>query len=175
LRKDWVRAMQHEDPAPRPVAVHMLYDAFRSAYDRARESVPKEIGGFIAGYLLLVRSTNEHHLVIEEEIPVRSRSTALTVEFLTEGAREVADRINKLRRSGLYVVGWYHSHPGYSCYPSKLDIKSHKTYFREPYQVGLIIDPINKEACVFQVAEEPYNMLPFYVWRGPRWVIKESL
>ena len=149
-------------------AVHMLWPAYREAYERAEKAVPMEIGGFIAGYVVYVRELGEYHVIIEEQIPVESISTAVTVEFLSRGAEKVANTIQDIMRRGSYLVGWYHSHPGYSCRPSRLDIKSHNTYFREPYHVGLIIDPVNREACVFQTRTEPYNLIPFFVWRRIR-------
>lgn len=149
-------------------AVHMLWPAYREAFERARSAVPMEIGGFIAGYVAYVKELREYHVIVEEQIPVESISTAVTVEFLSRGAEEVARVIKDITLRGSYLVGWYHSHPGYSCRPSRLDIKSHRTYFREPYHIGLIIDPLNKEACVFQTREEPYNLVPFFVWRRVR-------
>lgn len=150
-------------PEKLPAAVHMLEKPFREVLARATSAVPLEIGGFLAGYV--GRWEDKLYVMITEQIPVRSKSTTLTVEFLNEGAHEVAMMINEAKTRGNYIVGWYHSHPGYSCYPSRLDVHSHYIYFREFYHIGLIVDPINKQHCIFKsVSDDDYVLIPFYVW-----------
>jgi len=142
----------------------MFYECYKEIFERARNAVPYEIGGFIIGYV--TRWNNEFHVVITGQVPVKSKSTRLTVEFLDKDAALTAETLDRLQRKGYYVVGWYHSHPGYSCYPSRIDLRSHITYFREFYHVGLIVDPIRNEACVFKaLSKDDYILVPFYVWR----------
>jgi len=143
----------------------MDYNAFLKAYEHAKENVPYEIGGFIMGYVGYWN--DKYYLYIEESIPVKTKSTYVTVDFLTGDISDTLNEISRIRRErDLYIVGWYHSHPGYTCKPSRLDLKSHITYFREPYQVGLIIDPINNDYCIFKADNVfSYKLIPFYVWR----------
>ena len=145
--------------------VHMLYDAFRIAYNHAKKGIPLEIGGFLLGYV--GRWKGRYYLLITHALPVPSKSTRVTVQLLSSNVAEIVGKIRAIQReTGAYVVGWYHSHPGYTCKPSRLDLKSHTTYFREPYQVGLIIDPVNEEHCVFNAENAlSYWLIPFYVWR----------
>ena len=148
--------------------VHMLYEAFKVALDHAREGIPYEIGGFLLGYV--GRWEGKYYLLITHALPVPSKSTRVTVQLLSGNVARVVGEINRIRReTGSYVVGWYHSHPGYTCRPSRLDLRSHSTYFREPYQVGLILDPVNEEHCVFNADNAlTYWLIPFYVWRRKR-------
>jgi len=150
------------------VAVHMLYEAFREAYEHARKGIPYEIGGFLLG--IVGEWRGERYLLVTHALPVPSQSTRVTVQLLSSNVVEVVNKINRLKREkGVYVVGWYHSHPGYTCYPSRLDLKSHSTYFRESYQVGLILDPVNEQHCVFRADNAlSYRLIPFYVWRRKR-------
>ena len=145
--------------------VHMLYEAFKTAYEHARRGVPYEIGGFLLGFV--GKWEGKYYLLITDALPTPSKSTRVTVELLSSNVAEIVNKINRLRREkGVYVVGWYHSHPGYTCRPSRLDLHSHSTYFREPYQVGLIIDPINDEHCVFNTDSTlSYWLISFYVWK----------
>lgn len=41
------------------------------------------------------------------------------------------------------IVGWYHSHPGYGCFLSRIDIntQSQNQQFQDPF-VAIVIDPI---------------------------------
>ena len=146
-------------------SVHMDYEAFNQAYEHAKNNVPYEIGGFVMGYV--GRWKNEYYLRIKKVIPVKSKSTYVTVEFLSSDVGQTVSEINKIKtKYGYYILGWYHSHPGYTCKPSRLDLRSHITYFREPYQVGLIIDPLNDDHCIFRADSIfSYKLIPFYVWR----------
>lgn len=148
-----------------PSKVHMLYEPFMEAYEHASRGAPLEVGGFLLGYL--GEWEGEYYLLITHALPVPSKSTRVTVQLLSDNVVEVVKKINEIkRREGVYIVGWYHSHPGYTCYPSRLDLRSHSTYFREPYQVGLIIDPVNDQHCVFKAENSlNYKLIPFYVWR----------
>ncbi|MGC8581588.1 MAG: Mov34/MPN/PAD-1 family protein [Thermoplasmata archaeon] len=56
---------------------------------------------------------------------------------------------------GNYIlVGWYHSHPGHTCFLSETDINTHKTMFPEPYQSAIVIDPLSKQFEVFALNNE---------------------
>jgi proteasome lid subunit RPN8/RPN11 len=41
------------------------------------------------------------------------------------------------------ILGWYHSHPGHTCFMSDTDIDTQKRMFIHPYQFALVIDPVN--------------------------------
>jgi proteasome lid subunit RPN8/RPN11 len=41
------------------------------------------------------------------------------------------------------IVGWYHSHPGYGCFMSAVDLQTQSDMFREKYHVAIVIDPVN--------------------------------
>ena len=152
-------------------AVHLLYESYLSIEREAKRANPYETGGFLAGYVAYWN--NEYHIVVEGEIPSNAKGTEVTVQLLNDNLEEFAKVTRELRERGLYIVGWWHSHPGYTCMPSTTDIGSHTTYFREFYHIGLIIDPVNDDLCCFQARRivknnkimAIYNMLPIYVWR----------
>jgi proteasome lid subunit RPN8/RPN11 len=41
------------------------------------------------------------------------------------------------------ILGWYHTHPGHTCFMSPTDIDTQKRMFKYDFQHGVIIDPIN--------------------------------
>jgi proteasome lid subunit RPN8/RPN11 len=53
------------------------------------------------------------------------------------------------------VVGWHHTHPGFGVFLSGYDLFIHQHFFREPWQIALVIDPQRQE-------------LGFFQWRGDR-------
>ena len=40
------------------------------------------------------------------------------------------------------VVGWYHSHPGFGCWLSGVDINTSRRLRRQPGLVSIVIDPV---------------------------------
>jgi proteasome lid subunit RPN8/RPN11 len=53
----------------------------------------------------------------------------------------------------LVVVGWYHSHPGFGVFFSETDRVCQQHFFRQPWQVGMVLDPHSGEAGAFLGAE----------------------
>lgn len=51
------------------------------------------------------------------------------------------------------IVGWYHSHPGLGVFLSATDLRTQKLYFAEPWQVAIVIDPVNSQFGIFSGAK----------------------
>jgi proteasome lid subunit RPN8/RPN11 len=49
----------------------------------------------------------------------------------------------------LKIVGWYHSHPGFGIFLSEMDLFIHKNFFKYPWQIALVVDPISSDSGVF--------------------------
>ncbi len=152
-----------------PREVHVLEPAYNKMYEIARRAVPKEAGGFLVGFV--ARWGDEYHVVVTDVIEVEYTSTEINVQLLSRGAARFAQELSRYRSMGLYIIGWFHSHPGYHPAPSVVDIRSHVTYFREPYQVGIIVDPVHGELGAFSCTGEPCSgdnlkFFPIYVWRS---------
>lgn len=64
------------------------------------------------------------------------------VELHEEVQADVAEKLRD-EKSGLYVVGWYHSHPGMGLFLSGIDKETQRRYQALfPKAVALVIDPI---------------------------------
>jgi len=64
------------------------------------------------------------------------------------------------------LVGWYHSHPGHTCFLSKTDLETQRTIFNQPYHSAMVVDPVNKEVKTFRLAGKGYEEIAFAVF-GP--------
>lgn len=63
--------------------------------------------------------------------------------YLEEETIAVAAEWVLRNRPGLYIVGWYHSHPGFSVFLSAIDVETQKLYQRLfPKAVALVLDPL---------------------------------
>ena len=82
-----------------------------------------------------------------------------------------ADALPKLFRDldGLgfdyVVVGWYHSHPGHTCFLSRTDLDTQRAIFDQPFHCALVLDPVNTEIKVFRLSGSGYVEVPFGMFR----------
>ena len=65
------------------------------------------------------------------------------------------------------VVGWYHSHPGHTCFLSRTDLETQRAIFDQPFHCALVLDPVNREVKVFRLSDSGYAEVPFIVYREP--------
>ena len=49
----------------------------------------------------------------------------------------------------LQIVGWFHTHPNLGVFYSSDDVVVHSAAFTQPWHVGLVVDPVRREACYF--------------------------
>ena len=59
------------------------------------------------------------------------------------------------------VIGWYHSHPGHTCFMSRVDLRTQRRIFSEEYHCSIVIDPVSEEIRAFRLAAEGYSEVPF--------------
>lgn len=59
------------------------------------------------------------------------------------------------------IVGWYHSHPGHTCFLSRTDLETQRAMFDQPYHTALVIDPLNEEVKAFRLSGQGYAEVPF--------------
>ena len=59
------------------------------------------------------------------------------------------------------IVGWYHSHPGHTCFLSRTDLRTQRTMFDQPFHCALVIDPVNREIKAFKLSKGGYAEVPF--------------
>ena len=53
------------------------------------------------------------------------------------------------------ILGWYHTHPGHTCFMSPTDIDTQKRMFKHEHQHAVIIDPVNLDIRAYQI--DPKN------------------
>lgn len=72
---------------------------------------------------------------------------------------------SELDESGFdYVIlGWYHSHPGHTCFLSIRDLETQRAIFSQSYHCAIVVDPLNREMKTFRLSGEGYEEAPFGV------------
>jgi COP9 signalosome complex subunit 5 len=106
----------------------------------ARSGEPVEVMGLMQG-----KVTADGTFIVMDAFPLPVEGTETRVnagaganEFMvtfTEACEKVGKNEN--------VVGWYHSHPGYGCWLSGIDVQTQMTYqqHQEPF-LAVVVDPV---------------------------------
>ena len=120
-------------------------DDIRMAVVDAFRSLPGggvEIGGVLLGKFENQRLTITQHLPLESEhafgpsFTLSPKDRTSMEELLGAAGRNFSD---------LQPVGWYHSHTRSAIALSEADVEIHKRYFREAWQVAVVLRPSDYE------------------------------
>lgn len=134
---------------PLPVVVELAtFDAIRTHAD---ENLKREIGGILLGRYL--QDGDRRFVKVTQSLRADAGESYPGAFDFTVEALLALEHDRETRFSDLAVVGWYHSHPGFGVFYSSLDAYSHRTQFRAPFHVGMVVDPHARQAG-------------FFVWNG---------
>jgi proteasome lid subunit RPN8/RPN11 len=149
--------------AVRVLALEASFQPFIFFNQAARERVMKhahskdvELGGLLVGAVFGRRPDNSPIAIdIREAVPSEKfESTSVSLSM----SSDVWQKAACYRDQGLCVVGWYHTHPNLGAFFSGTDRSTQRGFFREPYSLGLVVDPIRgEEAWFIGPASEPLS------------------
>lgn len=111
-----------------------------------------EQGGLLIGRVYAAGVNFKSIFLIEvlDSIECRNfRSTSVSLSMNSD----VWQDANEKSEDGLFVVGWYHSHPNLGAFFSGTDKKTQRNFFHHNYSLGLVIDPIRQQERWFKGAE----------------------
>ncbi|MEZ2345824.1 Mov34/MPN/PAD-1 family protein [Terriglobus sp. RCC_193] len=134
------------------VVVHA--DAMQQMQAHAASS-SNEIMGILRGRAL-AEGGRTLTLVLRAEPTEKASETRTSVHMTLASWQQAWSTMH----DDLPMVGWYHSHPGFGVFFSYTDSASQRAYFREPWQVGVVIDPHSGEAGAFLGRES----VPVTMW-----------
>lgn len=104
-----------------------------------------EAGGILLGNY----NKKKNILDIQQHIPAQETRAGRTNLTFTH---ETWNKIHEERTAKyphLSIIGWYHSHPGWGVFLSSRDLFIQKEFFKHPYQVALVVDPVLRKFCFF--------------------------
>jgi len=128
--------------------VALTADAMMTCLVHALSTEREEIMGLLVGEL-----TGDHeevceitNLLIIKRVDKRKDRVEISPEQLAQASTE-AERIGHECQKGLRIVGWYHSHPHITVWPSHVDVRTQYDYQRmDPTFIGLIFAGFAEDA-----------------------------
>jgi len=147
-----------------PFAVYVCDNAERKIREHAEREAPKrlEVMGFLLGEVSIWKGRT--YTVVRDVVTTELKSSSSKVRFDPEAFPKL---FHQLDDSGFdyILVGWYHSHPGHTCFLSRTDLETQRAMFDQPYHTALVIDPINCDVKVFRLSGQGYEEVPFAVFK----------
>ncbi|NBX76798.1 MAG: hypothetical protein EBQ92_09605 [Proteobacteria bacterium] len=120
----------------------------------------KEVGGVLVG-----REKGNEAIEILGAVEAKYAEHQAASLTFTHQSWDYIHQVMESKYSGLKIVGWFHTHPGYGIFLSSYDIFIHENFFSLPYQVALVIDPCQEQRGIFAWKNKKIEKLSHY-WTG---------
>jgi proteasome lid subunit RPN8/RPN11 len=119
---------------------YLLEDAYNKGLTHATQSGAKNLEslGLLTGKVNTFNGVQ--YATATDYITADNDSTNVSVRFGPEAFAELARKFSG--KNGELIIGWMHSHPSYGCFLSQTDVKTQRTYFAEPFNVAVVVDPV---------------------------------
>ncbi|KAL0692248.1 hypothetical protein Bca4012_059428 [Brassica carinata] len=116
----------------------MLKHEFVDWWDTGRAGVPMEVMGLMLGEFV-----DEYTVRVVDVFAMPQSGTGVSVEAVDHVFQ--TNMLDMLKQTGRpeMVVGWYHSHPGFGCWLSGVDINTQQSFEAlNQRAVAVVVDPI---------------------------------
>jgi len=105
----------------------------------------------------------QEYVLVRDIVTTDLDATSVSVKFDSGSFKKLFENLDDVGFDYV-VVGWYHSHPGYGCFMSETDLKTHSGIFVSPHQVAIVIDPLKFQIEAFRIHEEKGQIVQFKVY-----------
>ena len=137
---DSIRLTHRGNTLPRVVVTAACLEAINAHLDTAST----ELGGLLLGQAYGGLNGNADAQILVASRSVASQAFDSTNVSLRMEA-EVWSAARPFLDQGEIVLGWYHSHPNLGAFFSDTDRTTQRAFFRQPYSIGIVIDPLRNE------------------------------
>jgi len=118
--------------------VHISSLALLKMLKHGRAGVPMEVMGLMLGEFV-----DDYSVQVTDVFAMPQSGTGVSVEAVDPVFQtKMLDMLKQTGRPEM-VVGWYHSHPGFGCWLSGVDINTQQSFEAlNPRAVAVVVDPI---------------------------------
>eukprot|EP01115_Flamella_aegyptia_P003130 TRINITY_DN1509_c0_g1_i1.p1 TRINITY_DN1509_c0_g1~~TRINITY_DN1509_c0_g1_i1.p1 ORF type:complete len:206 (-),score=37.94 TRINITY_DN1509_c0_g1_i1:543-1160(-) len=118
--------------------IHISSLSLLKMLKHGRAGVPLEVMGLMLGDFI-----DEYTVRVIDVFAMPQSGTGVSVEAVDHAFQ--SDMLEMLKQTGRQetVVGWYHSHPGFGCWLSNVDVDTQRGFESlNPRAVAVVVDPI---------------------------------
>lgn len=155
---------------PLTVSVFVTQPAYARVCVHAASDLDNEVGGVLVGQWYRDEVSGGQFVVAESVIPARYTRQGPVYLTFTQDSQVYFHNTLEERYPGKRIVGWYHTHPRMGVFLSRYDTFLHDSFFPEPWQVALVVEPHSSSAGFFVRQEngelDPSRYFGFYELNG---------
>ncbi|MBI5035362.1 MAG: Mov34/MPN/PAD-1 family protein [Chloroflexi bacterium] len=143
-------------PAGIPFPIFMHHRVNVAITQHAREYSDREVGGVLLGDV----KRDEHgqmYVVATHAIKAEFADETRGHITFTHNTWLQIHRARERLQPDKIIVGWYHTHPGWTIFLSQWDLFIHTSFFRAPWQIALVVDPSLDRAGFFVWKDNQVN------------------
>jgi len=151
----------------------IVFDVYfqEKAFEKARSHFEDHASRGLEGLGFLVGSVFSHagrkYVVVDDYVTAENDASPVSVRFSRRAFVELSKQLGgKNGGFNKIIVGWCHSHPGYGCFLSSVDVRTQKAFFPEEFHIAVVCDPLKKEWRAFRLSKTPeseYDEVSFAV------------
>ncbi len=105
----------------------------------------KEVMGLLIGKLF--QDDQGEYGVVADVVSAPLVADETYVKFNHEFIEELFETLDQMEER--MIIGWYHSHPGYGCFLSQIDMATHISIFGDGKGFAIVVDPVDETVEVF--------------------------
>ena len=109
------------------------------------------------------RSNGQAYVEVRAAIPAVTKDHGPVHFTFTADAWSQLHKDRSENYPDLDIVGWFHTHPDLGVFYSSDDVVVHSAAFTLPWHMGMVVDPIRKEAGFFGWKEGVLERLPVFM------------
>jgi proteasome lid subunit RPN8/RPN11 len=166
LSEESLESFKSSQRSGKPFGLYLSSHAEAKIREHAVKEAPNrlEVLGFMLGEVKSWQGLS--YSVALDVVTTQLKSTVSKVRFDPEAFPKL---FVGLDGSGFdyVIVGWYHSHPGHTCFLSRTDLDTQRRMFSQPYHSALVIDPVNEDIRAFRLIPGGYEEMPFAIFTPP--------
>jgi proteasome lid subunit RPN8/RPN11 len=101
-----------------------------------------EMGGVLVGNAFVDSDTPLHVVAVRRGLlGDDGEGTPVSFKFTSDSWQSIDSKLLGLPAEERNIVGWYHSHPGLGVFLSARDRFTQRSFFANPWQIALVVDP----------------------------------
>lgn len=122
-----------------------------SMIDHGEEDLDVEVMGLMTGRVF--RDDDGTYAIINGVLRSALISDEYSVKFDKSSTDKLFDGVDSMNDDDV-IAGWYHTHPGFGCFMSDTDQKTHQGIFGNDCGFAVVIDPLGQEIKAFGQGSE---------------------
>ena len=158
----WSRDEIESETTP-AISIFVTQKAMVNACAFASSDLSNEVGGWLIWNWRQDKKSGVEFIVVDNILP--AKHTRKRNAFLTFTHDSQVALLNNLENyfPGKLLVGWFHTHPRMGIFFSNMDTWLHENFFREYWQVALVIEPVSSQGGFFvQKADGKLDRTHYY-------------